>query len=338
MNINAKKTLFHKAIIESGGPTSRAVHPHSSQLHEVQFRDLVKKVGCEQTPDSELLACLRNVPSEELIEAQIDVFAMSNPSVRWAWQPVIDNDIISRRPLEAWQSGEWNKVPILTGFNHNEGTVYVPMNISTSGQFTDFFGKLLPQITEKELETLNTLYPDPAIFTASPYVETRNISVGAQYKRVEAAYGQYAYVCPVRHTASLGSVSIADPAIYLYHWATNRTVLGGANHADQMWYEGMDPVVRSISPTQDEIAGFFHGYITSFIVSGDPNVVRGRYDKRPDWPSWGDGDGRKTMLFGMGNDERAGGDSKGISAQLVDDTWAKQECEFWWKQSANYED
>lgn len=338
MNINTGKPLFHKAIIESGGPTSRAVHPYDSQLHETQFRELVQRVHCESEFDDDLLACLRSVPSEIFVEAQIAVFAASNPSVRWAWQPVLDNDIISRRPLSAWKSGNWNKVPILTGFNHNEGTMYVPKNMSASDEFTDFFGTLLPQLSNAGLQTLDSLYPDPAISAASPYVETRNISVGAQYKRVEAAYGHYAYVCPVRQTAQLGSVSSADPPIFLYHWATNRTVLGGANHGDQMWYETMSPTVRAVSPMQDEIAGFFHGYITSFIVSGDPNKVKGRYGNRPEWTSWGGSEGGKTMLFGMGNDERAGGDSKGVSAQLVEDTWAKEECEFWWEQSSHPED
>jgi hypothetical protein len=43
------------------------------------------------------------------------------------------------------------------------------------------------------------------------------------------------------------------------------------------------------------------------------------------------------MLFGMGNDEPAGGRSKGVKAQFVKDTWAQKEREFWWEQSANHE-
>lgn len=294
------------------------------------------EVGCDSTPDSELLTCLRSVSYDEITKAQADVFAKYNPSVRWAWQPVLDNDIISRRPLDAWHSGNWNKVPILTGSNHNEGTMYVSKDLSTSKEFTDFFSTLLPQLSDQDLETLNTLYPDPAIDAQSPYIETRPVALGPQYKRVEAAYGQYAYVCPVHQTAIYGSASPADPPVYHYHWAQNRSVIAGANHGDQMRYETMDPAIRAVSPTQDELAGWFHGYITSFIISGDPNKIAGRYGKRPEWKPYADGG--KTMVFGKGNDEPAGGTSTGVKAQLIVDTWAKKECEFWWEQSAHPED
>jgi acetylcholinesterase len=337
MNINSGRQLFHRVIIESGGPTSRAVHPFNSGLHQDQFVMFLIEVGCAHVPSARLMQCLREVPSARVIQSSNDVFMKSNPSVRWAWQPVLDDEIISRRPTEAWASENWNKVPILTGFNHNEGTMYVPKDMDTSAEFEQFFATLLPQLSQSDLKRLVDLYPDPATVPDSPYVDTRNLGVGSQYKRAEAAYGQYAYVCPVRQTAHLGSRDASNPPIYLYHWATNRTVLGGANHADQMGYETMDPNVRTISPTQEQIAGYFHAYLTSFIVSGNPNKIPGRFSDRPKWEvfnAWN----RNTMLFGKGNDERAGGGNTGVVAQLVGDDWAKEECEFWWDQSSNFED
>jgi acetylcholinesterase len=339
MNINTPAPLFHKAVIESGGPTSRALHPYNSQLHETQFQEFLKEAGCHNLATSSTLPCLRNVSEASIVSASNAVFTTWNPSVRWAWQPVIDNELIPRRPLAAWKSGHWNKVPILTGFNHNEGTMYVPKTVATSADFRSFWSTLLPQLSEEELDELDTLYPDPALDLASPYVDTRGLDVGPQYKRLEAAYGHYAYVCPVRQTAVHATASPGDPAVYVYHWATNRTVLGGANHADNMWYEVFDPSVTGISSTQRQIAGTFHDYIVSFVVSGDPNKVKGRWE-RPVWKAW-DGqveEEKKTMLFGQGNDERAGGGNQGVVAQLVSDTWATKECEFWWKQTANVED
>lgn len=334
MNINTPSQLFHKAVIESGGPTSRALHPYESSLHETQFQQFLEQTGCKDVPTSSILSCLRNVSEATIVEASNHVFYHWNPSVRWAWQPVIDGELISRRPLSAWHSGNWNKVPILTGFNHNEGTMYVPKSISTSADFRSFWSTLLPQLSEKELDGIDALYPDPSIYPDSEYTDTRNLDVGSQYKRLEAAYGHYAYVCPVRQTAVLGTSS-QNPPIYLYHWATNRTVLGGANHGDQMWYETFDPSVTSLSSTQTEIAGTFHDYIVSFVLSGDPNMVEGRW-ARPEWKAWGDGEG--TMVFGNGNDERAGGGHKGVVAQLTEDTWASKQCEFWWRQTGNVED
>lgn len=341
MNVNEKRTLFHKAIIESGGASARAVHPANSKLHDAQFRRFLTEAGCEHKPDEEVMACLRRAESSVITAAQTTVFDEYNPSVRWAWQPVIDNDIISRRPLDAWKSGDWHKVPIITGHNHNEGTMYVPKASQTSKDFTNFFATLLPQLSDEDLKELNELYPDPAQVDGSPYVDNRNISdlgIGEQYKRVEAAYGQYAYVTPVRQTATFASDEGTSP-VYQYHWAVNKTVIGGANHGDQIWYETMSPLVRSVSPTNDEIARYFNSYITSFIVTpeGDPNALSGRKAiERPLWRPNRNGVG--TMVFGAGNDEPAGGSNPGIAAQFGDDQWAKKESEFWWRVSQVTED
>lgn len=150
--------------------------------------------------------------------------------------------------------------------------------------------------------------------------------------------GQYAYVCPVRQTAVLGSAQQTAP-VWLYHWAVNRTVLGGVNHADQMYYETMRPATWKVSRAQEEIALTFHAYVTSFIVSGDPNEVRGRSPSRPDWSSWaGSTSAGRTMVIGKGSDEAAGGNNKGVVAQLVEDHWAQNQCDFWWMISEIDED
>ena len=338
MNINSNQRLFHKAVMESGGPTSRALHYYDSDLHEQQFQQLLSKTGCDRVHKEKVLSCLRAVTSKDIISASQEVFANWNPSVRWAWQPVIDDEIISRRPLDAWNSNHWNKVPILTGFNHNEGTMYVPKDMNTSEEFDDFFSTLLPQLSKADKKRINELYPDPSKNPDSQYVDTRNIPVGSQYKRVEAAYGQYAYACPVRQTAQFASKSRDNPPVYLYHWAVNTTVQGGANHGDQMKYETMEPAIRSYSSTQEQIAGYFHAYITSFISSGNPNTVKDRYADRPEWKSFGSKDqGGGTMVFGEGNDERAGGGRKGTPAQFKRDEWANDECQFWSQQAANWE-
>ena len=341
MNTNEPRQLFHKAVIESGAPTSRVVHPYDSKLHEKQFQEFLRAVGCPQDiTEPKILPWLRRLPEATVVQAQAKVFDAYNSSVRWAWQPVIDNEIISRRPLDAWKSGQWHNVPIMTGFNHNEGTMYVPKGMSRSEEFRGFFAELLPQLTEKDLNQLEELYTDPVNDQSSPYLEHRDPShgLGPQYKRVEAAYGQYAYVSPVRQSAKLGSANPEQPPIYLYHWAVKSSVVGGANHGDQMWYECMNEKIREASPSQDEIARLFHDYICSFITSGSPNKAEGNSGDRPQWLPFNQSDeGGKTMIFGEGNDERAGGTETGMPAHLVRDEWASEETAFWWEKSEQHE-
>lgn len=340
MNTNESRTLFHRVISESGAATARVVHPARSRLHEAQFKEFLRAVGCPKgLPEDEILPFLRNLPEEVVVEASIMVFDSYNPSIRWAWQPVIDDEIISRRPIDAWRSKVYHKVPILTGYNHNEGQMYVPKSMSKSSEFREFFATLLPQLTSNDLDRLEKLYPDPATDPSSPYVETRDAKhkLDAQYARVEAAYGHYAYVASARETANMGSAVEGQPPIYLYHWAPASSVLG-ANHGDQMWYETMDEKVRSISSSHEQMATYFHDYICSFIVSGDPNKIAGRSEGRPMWKAFqeGYGEGRcDNMIFGLENDERAGGTSEGVVAEFVDDGWAREETKFWLEVSAN---
>jgi acetylcholinesterase len=105
-----------------------------------------------------------------------------------------------------------------------------------------------------------------------------------------------------------------------------------------MRYQTYNPEVRSISPAQDEVAGKFHVYCTSLIIYGDPNENKtSKFADRPEWTKFSKGEGL-TMVLGEGNDERAGGTSIGVAAQLQDYRWAEKECDFWWRMSVKWED
>ncbi|KAF8206497.1 carboxylesterase family protein [Mycena galopus ATCC 62051] len=323
--------LFHRAIIESGAATARGVHPYDAALHRIQFTEFLGKVGCADLPNAAVFPCLRAQSENVITDAQTAVFDKYNPSLRWAFQPVIDGNIIPRRPIDGWATGAWNKVPIMTGFSTNEGTMYVPVAMTEPDEFSDFIRALIPRLSASDLEEIEELYPDPSTHPDSPYVDPRDreaIGVGPQFKRVEAAYAHYAYVCPVRQTATLAAPN-QEPAVYLYHWALNRTVKGGANHGDHISYQTMDAGVRAYSEAQKEVAWALHAYWTSFITTGNPNTIRGRAGGRPEWKRYDTKDPR-LLIFGEGNDERAGGVGLGVSAQMEKDEWSRKECDFWW--------
>lgn len=170
--------LFHRVIIESGAPTSRAVRPYDAAIHEQQFKDFLKETGCpENYVNDQVFPYLRSLSSEVISAAQTAVFDKYNPSLRWA---VIDGDIIPRPPLETWLSGKWCKVPIMTGFTRNEGSLYVDKQLAEPAQFTSFFGNLLPLLSPADVAAIDALYPDGP---SSTYAEARE-GVGAQYRRI----------------------------------------------------------------------------------------------------------------------------------------------------------
>jgi carboxylesterase type B len=329
----SKPPPFQKVILESGAATARAVYTPSNPLHEKQFLDFLTKLGCEDIHEEHVMQALRYLTSNQIKEASEAVFNFYDPSVRWPFQPVIDGPggFIEQAPIDAWREGKWHKVSILTGFNTNEGARFVPASTSTGRQFTKFFRTLLPGLSDKDLAELNEMYPDPLIHPSSKYRETRTI-VGPQFKRIEQAYGHFAYAAPVRHTAHFASTS--DAPVYLYHFAVSSSVKGGADHGTHVAFPTYSQEVRDISDTIDEITGSMHAYWTSFITTGDPNKIRGRFPKRPVWPAYRSGkEPGKLVMFGEGNDEIAGGDSEGVAMQIVDDTWAVEECEYWWNRT-----
>lgn len=333
------KPLFNRVIIESGASTSRAVRPFNAPLHQTQFQDFLKVAGVPSyLPSNEIFPFLRRQSTEIIQAAQIAIFDKYNPSLQWAFQPVIDGEIIPRPPLDTWRQGKWHRVPIMTGFQRNEGSLYVNKAMSKSEEFTGFFRTLLPLLPEQDVQTIDKLYPDPLTEADSPYKETRN-GVGAQYMRIERAYGHYAYVAPVRQTAEFASglqkgdeeeVQGDGVPVYVYQWANVSSVLNGAQHGDNMRYEVCDPKVLSLSENQAKMSKTLNAYVTSFITKGDPNAGANGVE-RPVWETY-DSQGKdkpQAMVFGLGNEELIGG-GLGEAATLVEDTWGREECKFWW--------
>lgn len=326
------RKLFSRVMIESGATTARAVLPYDASLHEVQFDDFLLEAGCFEASDDEVIKCLRDLDLLKVAQASVAIHNHYQKDERYAFQPVIDGEMIRQAPIKSWKSGKWNKIPILTGFTTDEGAPFTSTSIATSKEFTDYFKALIPALPQSDLRLLDKIYPDPLVDSSSPYVETRPIDVGAQFKRTTATYGQYAYICPVQQTAYLASAGQSEP-VFLYQWALNKTVQNGAGHGDQTEYEVYSKHVREISEAQDEVAGQLHAYFTSFITTGDPNKIEGRYADRPKWKAFDSKSPKPVMVMGKGNDERAGGQNVGVSAEHGDLKWCRKECEFWWKRT-----
>ena len=222
--------MFHRVIIESGAATARAVRPYNAKIHEQQLQHLLKEEGCQKyTAKKNIITFLRSSPYETITTAQTKVFDNYNSSLRWAWQPVVDGVIISTAPLDSLESGEWHKVPVLTGFNLNEASIYFSKKASKSSKSTSFFRLLLPSFDENDITELERMYSDPLLHPYSPYNETRK-EAGAPHKRLEAAYANYAYQTPARQTAEF---ALSTSPVYLYQCALESSILDGASHGDK---------------------------------------------------------------------------------------------------------
>jgi acetylcholinesterase len=333
--------IFHKAIIESGGTTARATYAPTHHLHELQFQEFITILGCDKVPVSETITCLRSHNQDDITQASFTIWQKYDASIRWPFQPVVDGEggMIPLPPIDTLRSGNWFKLPLLTGFNTNEGAMFVPKQLSTNEQFVDFFQTLLPGLSEDDIKKLQEVYPDPVADPTSKFVETRKgIGLGPQFNRTEEAYGQFAYISPVRQT--LKYAAQGGSRSYLYHFAVNSTVKGGADHGSHIGFPTYNPAIRDSSSTLENIASSMHAYWTSFITTGDPNKVKGRAPDRPVWPAYMEKIGiekGKMLVFGEGNDELAGGKHEGVPVQVKVAIYMEKEYEFWSTRTKKFE-
>jgi acetylcholinesterase len=336
---------FKRVILESGAATARAVYTPSHSLHEEQFQEFLKRLHIPPSPKSKILPALRAKTFQEIKKASGAIFEKYNPSVRWPFQPVIDGPggMIPIAPIAAWKAGTFHRVPILTGFNTNEGSMFVPEHASASKEFTNFFHTLLPSLSKYDLDVLNEVYPDPLLGKDEKYKETRK-GLGSQFKRLEQAYGHFAYVAPVLQTASFASSppdsssSIKEaPPVYLYEFALPTKAKLLAYHGSHSTFITHNPEIKRLPPTVKEMSDTMHAYWTSFILTGDPNAVKGKLGDRVVWPKFNAEGKREMVVFGEGNSELIGGKEKGDAVKIGSDTGVRKVCKFWMDRTELFE-
>lgn len=327
---------FHRAILESGTSVARATYSFNHTRHEKQFQEFLQLAGLENIPEDELLAKLRSVPANILSMASRTVWDRYSYSLEWPFQPVIeptDNElvdlnaalkmgssdwagevfikglvdkIIPKRPIDSLSSPNRIQIPIIAGFQTNEGAIFIPAN----DQLVPYFHNLIPGFEENDLAVLDELYlpeESPGIwpdgrerrYTHPPQDSSRGL--GPDWPRMEVAYAHYAYICPVLLTAHWWDTTwdkengIGDASVYLYRFAAVNGPMHTANHADEGRFVARDPS----TDTQDGLAPIgeaMNTYWTRFIAGkeGSPNEMPSghpfqdgiKWKELPAWPRY----------------------------------------------------
>lgn len=288
---------------------------------------------------------LASLDVDSLLDAAVDVWAVHSISVTWPFQPVVDGPggAVPDLPLNAWHKltapgpdGSVSRaagLAVLTGFSSHEGIGFVPQRADTNDEFRRFFATLIPSFSTADLDALEALYPDP-VTDSSPTSPYRNRPEdgrrGRQFRRLSEAYGHYAYICPVMHTAH--RLSRAGARVYLYEYAATSLPFNAAAHGDHAAAAGHDLTALgggSSKPGLAAVAGEMNSRWTNFVASPDG-------DLGDSWPLFkspfddAGGDG-KLLVFGEGNNEAAMGSSRGTPVRTRTLTPSEMEqCRFWW--------
>ncbi|XXG97082.1 hypothetical protein Hte_003377 [Hypoxylon texense] len=342
---------FQKAILESGGSLARATFVPTHPLHEQQLQQFLVACGLGDTPDDKIFDELRALPLDKVVSASNSVWNRWNPSLRWAFQPVIDGPggIIPDLPINSWNKGNVLRIPILTGFNTNEGAIFVSTKASDSSAMQNLMTGIDPALNKTDISTLNTLYPDPSSPIGQKlYVIKPPNGFGTQFWRLDDAYAHYAYICPVLQQAHLASTAQDAGPVYTYHYAARSAAYGGADHGDEAPVVTHDMNVIGNYPGIVTMADDMIGYWSRFATTGNPNRPAGSTanDTSIEWPKFvspfindtttsdNSNNTDTVALFGQGNDERMGvrgRQNRGVPVERSNLTERTQdECRFWW--------
>lgn len=281
----AARGLFSRAIVESGGCPSATVS--QAQAAGLAF---AASVGC--TTAATAAACLRTTPEAALLTASGSYqtsFISGGPEL-----PV--------PPEQAITTGQYTKVPILIGSNHDEGRTFAQGFADyTEQQYVSFvdstYGALAPQVLQH--------YP----WSAYPSPYTASYAVGAILTDSGAIAGIGG--CG---TQNLAEKLAAYSTTYMFQFddrdapGLNSQLPGyqwGAGHAMELAYlwpsftNGYS-LYAELTPGQLELSRQMLDYWGAFMRDGSPNATG-----QPRWPQLTTArlmslrpDGRSTVITG----------------------------------------
>ncbi|EHK98823.1 putative Lipase 2 [Glarea lozoyensis 74030] len=235
--------------------------------------------GCSNATDT--LACLRTIPTDTLSS-----ILNSTVTTGFPWGPQVDNDFLLAPFPASLQAGNFVRVPILTGRNHDEGTDFAPKGINTTDQFLANVRSQGPD--NATAVTIAALYPDipaigiPATLDGRPTGPLA--SYGVQWKRISSYIGDLRQHVPRRIVNQVWSKY--NVTNYSYHFNVIPNGAGawlGSGHFREVAFvfDNTDGLgyknVVAVNPFEGKGEEFFllarlmSRMWVSFITGGSPN-------------------------------------------------------------------
>lgn len=113
--------LFQRACIQSAIPVIDSYN--DSKQKGMTYVDSFTISGT----DVQKIAYMRTLPSDSLLHFESS--AIVGGVVQTKWRPVVDDEVFHNYPLSIFQSGNYNKVPLIIGSNADEMSLSVPQTI-----------------------------------------------------------------------------------------------------------------------------------------------------------------------------------------------------------------
>ncbi len=253
--------LFHKAIGESGGAlTTGTLSMPTLEVASAKSEEWIKSTGAKS------LAELRAMPTDKVLAAA----SSKDGSIRFS--PILDGKFLPQSITEVYEQGKQAKVPLLAGFNRDEG--FFLSNGMTVDKWKEMGAKRFPdKVTE-----FFKLYPGTSDTEA---VRSATDFGGDQF----IAYGTWKWIEIDRRTGDkdvyrykldlAAPPSKFHPGSYAFHSDDIEYIFGTLDtRPGAAW-----------RPEDRKLSDQMMDYWTNFAKKGDPNGPG-----LPTWPKYGEGD------------------------------------------------
>ena len=256
----ASRGLFHRAISQSGGCTTRQ---DTAAEGDALARRIADAVGCADAADQ--LACLRAAPVGALLDSDVAV------------GPTVDGGFLPDQPRVLLAAGDFADVPYVLGSNADEGTIF-------------FLG--IPPVTSEDeyLAALRERWGDRAEEIARVYPAS---AFASPQDALERVVGDSGLVCGTYDSAR--RVAAAGGPVWLYNFARWVQIpelqpldLRALHGAEIAYVFGSPPPPTGADAALVEA---IQGYWTRLARDGDPNG-----DDAVSWPRYDDADDRRLNL------------------------------------------
>lgn len=249
--------LFHRAIIQSATPVLNSYD--TAKIEGIDFVNDFISTGT----DSAKIAYMRGVHPDSI--SILNSSPLEGGIVQMGWQPVVDNYIFLDFPLEIFQTGNYNHVPLIVGSNADEMKPMVPQTV-----FPFMVNVLLNLFVPPDLQqTAQALYP-----------------AGSSPEEAKDAYAgiltDVQFTSNSRRTAQCISLNQTEPVYrYLFTHAhyDSIPIIGDwrSYHGIELYYvfntwENSPMAIGPwFTPQDDSVQSNMLQYWVNFAYNGDPN-------------------------------------------------------------------
>jgi len=255
------KGLFHGAISQSGGsfgPPRITTYPGENQ----KYLEDAERAGVEyaKTAGVSSLSELRKIAADKLPAGR---------GIGMSW-PIIDGYVIPDDQYNLYEAGKYNDVPILVGYNSDEGASFTRTKIPEEyiAGVKERYGKFADDLIKA--------YP----------VDANSVPKTARDLARDAAFGWHTW-----SWARLQSKTGKSKVFYYYFdqhpdYPKDSPRFGyGSPHGQDVAFvfQHLNPSDPNASATDQEISDAMSTYWTNFAKAGDPNGAG-----VPAWPTFSD--------------------------------------------------